>query len=149
MSIFLDRINAAPLQGEKFSFDFNTWISVLVDTLNEILTQLEGVTLSRENLTDTSVTAQVNSQYIIGNAALSTVTLPDTAAVGDVVEVVGEGAGGWVVQPGSGQTIEVVSSSASVSVASTNRYDCISMVCVVEDTTWVTRNSQTAGFTIT
>lgn len=41
MAIFLEKINAAPLNNEEFSFQMNSWISVLVDTLNEILVQIE------------------------------------------------------------------------------------------------------------
>lgn len=149
MTVSLDKINAAPLRGENFTFDFNTWVSVLVDTLNETIRKLQENIVSFETVTNTSQSVEVNTQYIVGNAATTTFELPDTATVGDEVQIVGLGAGGWVLEPGAGQTIKVLASSAAVSVASTNRYDCISIVCVEEDTTWVTRNSQTAGFTIT
>ncbi len=34
-NIFLDRIDAAPLQDDDFSFSFNSWVAVTVDTINE------------------------------------------------------------------------------------------------------------------
>lgn len=149
MGLFLDRINAAPLANESFSFEFNTWVSILVDTMNEILQQIEDSSVSRETSSATAVNAENNTQYVVGNAALTTYDCPATCEVGDIIEIVGQGAGGWVLRPAVGQTIKVVASSAGTSIASTNRYDCISIVCVVANTTWVTRNSQTAGFTIT
>lgn len=41
MSFFLDKIDAAPLNSDDFSFDTNSWMSVLVDTLNEDFFEIE------------------------------------------------------------------------------------------------------------
>lgn len=41
MTIFLDRIDAVPLQGEDFTFEYNSWVAVLVDTLNENLSDIQ------------------------------------------------------------------------------------------------------------
>lgn len=97
----------------------------------------------------TPVTAAVNTGYVITDASTVTVTLPAVAAVGSVVRIAGEGAGGWVLAPGAGQTIKVLTASASTSVASTEQYDCIEVVCVTANTTWVTLSMVTTGFTIT
>ncbi len=43
MTIFLDRINAAPLNSEEFSFEFNSWVAVLVDVLNEDLSDIQNL----------------------------------------------------------------------------------------------------------
>jgi hypothetical protein len=37
MSTFLDRIDSVSLAGDDFSFEFNSWLSVLIDTLNETI----------------------------------------------------------------------------------------------------------------
>ena len=42
MAIFLDRIDAVPLNGDKFSFEFNSWAAVMVDTLNEDLSDVQN-----------------------------------------------------------------------------------------------------------
>lgn len=97
----------------------------------------------------TPVTAAINTGYIITDASTVTLTLPTTAAVGSVVRVVGQGAGGWILAPGAAQTIKVLTASASTSVASTEQYDCIEVVCVVANTTWVTMSFVSTGFTIT
>lgn len=43
MPVFLDKIDTAPLQSTDFNFEFYSWISALVDTLNETFTELEGL----------------------------------------------------------------------------------------------------------
>ena len=41
MSVFLDRIDSVSLAGDDFSFEFNSWLSVLIDTLNEMIRQVQ------------------------------------------------------------------------------------------------------------
>lgn len=92
------------------------------------------------NVTGTSQSASVNTGYIANNAGLVTITLPSSAAVGSVIEIGGSGAGGWKLAQNSGQTINFGSSATTAgvggSLASTNRYDCIRLVCVTANTTW-------------
>lgn len=149
MSVFLERIDSAPLETESFGLDFISWISVFIDTLNETLRKIESRIVSSSITPVLSITGEINSSYIISNAATTTVTLPDTAPVGALVQIIGSGAGGWVLKPGAGQTIKILASSASVSITSSGQYDCITVVCVDANTTWVTVSSQTGGFIIT
>lgn len=85
----------------------------------------------------TPVTAAVNNAYIITDASAVTITAPATAPVGSILGVVGNGAGGWTLNVGSGQTFKYGNASASTSLASTLQYDCVFLVCVVANTTWV------------
>jgi len=153
MTVFLTRVDAAPLSNTNFTFEFMQWISVLVDQINEVLATIERVNFIGEKVPATPVQPyklQINNTYLItDDLALTDLVLPDTAGFGGIVRIVGSGAGGWSLSPGSGQTIKVSASSAGTSIASTNRYDCISIVCTEDNTTWVTTASQTAGFTIT
>ena len=98
----------------------------------------------------TTQACDVNHGYITQNAGLTTYTLPAIAAIGDTVRIQGLGAGGWVLTANTGQTIQVGSSATSSggTVASTNRYDCIEVVCIVADTTWAMTPNVSAGFTI-
>jgi len=96
----------------------------------------------------TPVTAAINTGYIVTDASQVTFTLPVTAAVGSVVRIAGNGAGGWILAPGSGQTIKVLAASASTSITSAEQYDCIEVVCTVANTTWVAISMVTTGFTI-
>lgn len=74
--------------------------------------------------------------YVANRATLVTFTLPVTAAFGTATNVLGKGAGGWQIDCGGGQNIQVGSVSGSTSVASTNRYDAIELICTTANTTW-------------
>lgn len=40
--VILNRITPPPIQSEQFSSDFNSWLSVVVDELNEVLSRIES-----------------------------------------------------------------------------------------------------------
>ncbi len=86
----------------------------------------------------TPVTAVVQNGYIITDASTVTVNLPATMAIGDRISVVGQGAGGWIIQANTGQTIHIgnLASTSSGTVSSTNQYDSINLICIVANTTW-------------
>lgn len=91
-------------------------------------------------ITATTQAAAINSGYLANAASLVTVTLPATAPVGSLLEVVGMGAGGWRLAQAAGQQI-VFGSIANTAGAggqlnSTHAKDCIRLVNVVADTTW-------------
>jgi hypothetical protein len=94
----------------------------------------------------TTGTASVNNGYIMNSASpTATVTMPATAAVGDVVQVVGKGAGGWTIAQPSGLTIHFGALNTTTGVtgtlASLQRYDSVSMVCITANTDWVVQSS--------
>jgi hypothetical protein len=102
-------------------------------------------------VTGTSQTMVSNNGYIANNGALVTLSLPATSIVGDEIDIIGKGAGGWLVQCGVGQTIVIGSSttSAAGSVASTNAKDSYSMICTVANLEWTALcGPQSAGLTI-
>jgi hypothetical protein len=97
-----------------------------------------GMTWSE--VTGTSQAMAVNTGYIANNAGLVTLTLPATAAVGDIVRVTGKGAGGWLIAQNSGQTIFFGTSTTTTgvggSLASTQRRDGVELVCVTANNDW-------------
>ena len=42
MALFLDRIDSAPLRSVNFDYEFNQWICVLVDSLNENINDIQN-----------------------------------------------------------------------------------------------------------
>lgn len=96
-----------------------------------------GISWSVE--TGTTRTMTVNTGNIGNNAAGVTFTLPDTAAVGDLVSVTGLQAS-WTVAQNAGDTIHFGSSSTTTgvggSLASTDARDVVDLVCVVANTDW-------------
>lgn len=148
MSLMLERINAVPLQDTDFSAPFEQWLSILVDSLNETLNLIETNVVYRQSITGTTQSASINTDYIVVNDALTTISLPRYAQRGAIIRVTGLGANGWKIIPFSGQTIQVLTASASTSLSSSGRYDCISLTCVIANTLWVTTYSETSGFVL-
>lgn len=101
-------------------------------------------TVAWTDVTGTSQTMAVNAGYIADNASLVTLTLPTTAAQGTVIEVAGNGAGGWTIAQNANQNIKIGSSTTTTgvggSLASTNQYDGVTLLCTVANTTWVVRS---------
>lgn len=150
MTLFLDRVDAAPIQNSTFDMEFTQWLGVLVETLNEDIQDIQGAILSNTVVTGTTQTVDINSIYIPTNAGLTTFQLPNIMSVGAQVTIAGQGAGGWSLLTGVGQTIQIAStgSTANTSVSSSSRYDSINIMCVVANLTWIALTTQTTGFVI-
>lgn len=104
-----------------------------------------GGGLETTEVTGTSVSMAVNRRYVLNNAGLVTATLPATAAVGDMVQVTGKGAGGWRVAQNAGDIIHFNNNDTTTGVGgrldSTNRYDTVTLVCTVANDEWTVEAS--------
>jgi hypothetical protein len=78
--------------------------------------------------------------YVANNAARVSFSLPATAAFGQIIKVVGKGAGGWRITQGVGQVIHYgiidTSSGATGYLESTHRYDAVELVCTTANLEW-------------
>lgn len=101
-------------------------------------------------VTGVSQNMAVNNGYIANNAALVTLNLPVTSAVGDAMAVMGKGAGGWLIQCGGGQTIVLGASTTSVggALASTNAKDALYAICTVANTEWQLGSAPQGNITV-
>lgn len=81
----------------------------------------------------------VNTRIVPNTGVLLTINLPTVAAVGDLLQVTGLGAGGWILDAGAGDIIHTSGgdTSSGGTLASTNRYDAVTVVCVVANSEWV------------
>lgn len=99
----------------------------------------------------TTQAAANNNAYTSNNAGLCTITLPATATVGDEIQIMGLGAGGWLIAQNASQLIRfgssVTTTGVSGSVASQNQFDTLRLKCIVTNTTWIVIASQ-GNFTI-
>ena len=97
------------------------------------------------NVTSTSATMVKQNGYQANNAGLVTLTMPSvvSSTFGDTIKVGGFGSGGWIVQCVATQLIHFgdTATSAAGSLASTNRYDQLEIVCSSTTTEWFVRNS--------
>lgn len=129
------------IEGDVFSM----WNMVETAT-KKILTDVERAKIATINtgqwveVTGTSQTAVVNAWYIANNASQVIITLPDTAALWSVIEVVGKGAGGWKIAQPASTAIHFVdlftSTGTSWFISSNSQYDSIKLVCVIANTKW-------------
>lgn len=104
-------------------------------------------------VTGTTQLMVANNGYIANNAGLVTLTLPSTSNVGDEIDVIGKGAGGWIVAQNALQSIVLGSSTTTVgaggSLASSNAKDSFYMICTVANTEWtVGSGPQSSGLTV-
>lgn len=115
------------------------------NTAWEVYTPISTGGLTWNEVTGTSVSAAVNNAYILNNAGLVTLTIPTTAAVGDVIKVVGKGAGGWTIAQNASENINfgnvTTTTGTGGSLSSSLRYDCVELVCTVANTTWTVTSS--------
>ena len=86
----------------------------------------------------------VNHGYGSNKAGAIAFTLPATSAIGSIISIQGM-QGSWNVVQAAGQQIYIGSATPSTlgaggSIASTNAFDAIELVCLVADTIWYARN---------
>ena len=97
------------------------------------------------DVTGTSQGMAVDTGYQANNAGLVTLTLPAAAAFGEVIRVAGLGAGGWTIAQNAGQTIHFGNQDTTTgvggSLASTNRYDSLELLCSVANNEFTVLNS--------
>lgn len=105
----------------------------------------KGGVLSWSEVTGTTQACAVNVGYILNNAALVTATLPATAAVGDVIRIVGKGAGMWKVAQNASQYIRfaglTTTTGTSGYLQAENAYDCIEIMCTTANDGWTVISS--------
>lgn len=109
-----------------------------------------GSSFTWNTISGTTQAASVNNGYVVGNASQTTITLPATAAVGDVVSIRGKGAAGFILAANSGQTIKYLSATTTTagSLTSAGQYDCVDVTCITANTTWVVNSSASLGLTV-
>jgi hypothetical protein len=104
------------------------------------------------DVTGTSLTMVSGNGYVADNSSLVTLTLPTTSIFGDVIQVVGKNTGGWAIAQNAGQTIhfgdENTTTGVTGSLASTNQYDAMTLVCTIADTDWTVAPGTQGNITV-
>lgn len=102
---------------------------------------LPSVELPLVVVSGTSQSISVNTRYIANNAGLTTFTLPATAAVGDIFQIVGATTGLFVIAQNASQSVRLNSSLTTVGVtgqtASTTIGNVLQVICTVADTEFI------------
>lgn len=106
--------------------------------------------LSWSTIAGTTQAASVNNGYIVGNAAQTTITLPTTFAIGEVVIIKGFGAGGWILTANAGDTIRIgqTATSAGGTLTSAGNFDTVYVTGIVANTNWSVDYAFSTGLTV-
>jgi hypothetical protein len=109
-------------------------------TVANFLLQVPSATWN--DVTSGTQTLAVNQGYVTDNgASLITYTLPSTAAVGTIIEIVGMSSGLWTVAQNAGQSIhfgtKVTTVGGGGSLTATNQWDYVKLLCVMANTIFV------------
>lgn len=103
------------------------------------------------NVTGTSATMVAGQGYVANNAALVTLTLPSSSAIGDTFKIITKGAGFCRIAQNASQTIRyggaTTTSGVGGSLTSTVIGDCLEIVSTADDEFYVT-NSQGTAWTV-
>ncbi len=90
MAIFLERIDSLPtLSNSEFSFEFNSWLAVMIDTLNEALATIQDEL--NQTVAPSFTTAQITTLALTapnGSLWYDTTTNQLKAKVNGVVVVI-------------------------------------------------------------
>ncbi len=107
-------------------------------------------TIVTASIAGTTQAAAVNTRYIVTNAGQTTITLPTTFAIGDVIIIKGLGAAGWILAAGTATTVRLGSSvtSSAGSLTSANQYDTVAVSGLVANTTWSVDYVLSTGLTV-
>jgi hypothetical protein len=144
----IDRLVVADVLG-AVSEDDLAIVLAQIDLINQRLEEIELAIQNSINnvgrivweiVTGTAQAAVANTGYITSNAALTTVTLPATAPVGTIIEVVSGSTGGWRVAQNATQLIRFGNKNSTTgtggSLNSTHQADSVRLLCITADTTW-------------
>jgi hypothetical protein len=113
---------------------------------NGLVTPTGGGGWATVEVTTTSDDLEKSTTFIANNGSLVTLTLPATCAVGDSMRIVGQGAGGWIIDQNADQLIHFGATDTTTTtgtLASTNRYDYVELICTVTDTEFVAMSPKT------
>jgi hypothetical protein len=143
-------IGSAGLDPQVATVTAGSGISI-VNGPGSITVNATGALLGWTDVTGITQTMIANGGYTANNGSQVVFTLPSSAAYGTALSVIGKGAGGWKINVGAGQNMQVGSVSTTVStgsVASTNQFDSIDMICTTANLTWTVIGAPQGNLTI-
>ena len=122
--------------------DLILWVCTTSGTaLTAVWTEGNNVQGNWRDVVSTPINLVQDVNYVTNNgAALTQFTLPLIASFGTIIEISGKSSGGWAIAQNAGQTINfgniTTTSGIGGSLASTNQYDYVKIVCVTANTIW-------------
>lgn len=106
----------------------------IVNAANSITISAASGGMTWTEVTGTSQAMAVGTGYIANNAGLVTLTLPTTAAVGDIMRIAGKGAGLFRLAQNASQLVHLQSSTTTTGVGGSltalGRYNSLEILCI-------------------
>lgn len=106
---------------------------------------VSGSGITWTEVVGTSQAMVTNNGYVANNAGLVTLTLPAASTFGDIIQVVGKGAGLWSIAQNAGQTIHYgvlnTTTGAGGSLSAILQYDCVYLLCTATNTDFTVLSS--------
>jgi hypothetical protein len=141
----------AVIGTDAITFESNVVAGSNLIKVNNTISATGNITWLEVVATSANMSSLVG--YIANNVALVSLLLPSTSIVGDILNIVGKGSGGWKITQAAGQKVQIGSTASTVgvggSVSSANQFDSIQLVCTVANTTWTSVGGpQSAGLVV-
>ncbi len=133
------------------TFTMTAATSVTFPTSGTLATTTQVI--ARAAIAGTSQSAAVNTIYVASSASQTTLSLPSTYAVGDIIGLVGSTANtaGWIIATASGDTIRLNNTTGASSGTLTSGAlagQCVELMCDVANTSWVVMNGTYTTLTL-
>jgi len=100
--------------------------------------------------TASPVSAVINHGYIANLGSLLTFNLPATFAIGDIIHIVGKGAGLWRITASTGDTIQFGNqvTSSGGTITGTNAFDTIQIIGTTANSVWTCTGVSQGNLTV-
>lgn len=115
---------------EYYDAALGDWIQIDTSTVPFVWNDVTALTQTMDG----------DNGYVANNAGQVVLTLPAVVAFGQMIRVCGYGSGGWQIVFNAGQNAIVgrtVATTTTGSIASSNQYDQVELLCVVANTTFI------------
>jgi hypothetical protein len=116
----------------------------VTDGPGTITLSTNGTGIGWTDVTSSPQTMVSNTNYVSDNASGVVFTLPVTSSFGDIINVAGRQSG-WTIAQNAGQKIILGAGATTAgiggSLSSSNKADCVEMVCTLANTEWTVKAS--------
>ncbi len=122
--------------------DYEYWDAGLIAWVSLVTSNIP-LPLEWNLISTTSATMDPANGYVTNNAGQVVLTLPPVIAFGQSLGICGLGSGGWQIAFNTGQNVvlgNVVATTTTGTLSSTNQFDQLELLCVVANTTFIVRN---------
>src|SRR5574337_739594 len=128
------------MSAPQFRFNPLTNRLDLSDTAGGSSQPYPGGVSTWTDITAATQTMAPNNGYTADRAGSPvTFSLPATCGYGKIFRIVGKANGGWIIQANAGQVIHFGNqdTSSGGTLASTNQYDSVSLLCSADNTDFI------------